>query len=75
MRLHLLAGISVIAIALRDDSVLFEVTSLSGKCNSVSQEDEQIGTTREVIFELDKEQLPTSQVTGRRPLRFLKSSF
>lgn len=50
MRLHLLAGISLIAIARRDDSVLFEVMSLRGKCNSVSQEDEQINTTGEIIF-------------------------
>lgn len=75
MRLHLLAGISLIAIARRDDSVLFEVTSLRGKCISVSQEDEQISRPGEIIFWLDNEQHPTSQVTGRSPLRFFKSSF
>lgn len=50
MRLHLLAGISLIAIARRDDSVLFDVTSLCGKCNSVAQEDEQVSTTGEIVF-------------------------
>lgn len=50
MRLHLLAGISLIAIACRDDGVLFEVKSLRGKCNSVLQEDEQISMIGEIIY-------------------------
>lgn len=50
MRLHLLAGISAIARARGDDSGLVEATTFSGKCNSVSQEEEQITTMGEIIF-------------------------
>lgn len=50
MRLHLLAGISLIAASGRDDSGSLQGTGWRGKCHSLSQGDEQTSATGEIIF-------------------------
>lgn len=54
MRLHLLAGISLIAVACRDDSGFFEAKGSRGKRNSALWGDKQMSVIKEIISNLTK---------------------